>query len=92
MTFVQRGGVLQRIDYAHLGVEEIGAVYESLLEYVPRVTTEAAALGWLTYLAWRKTQVDDKLTPVQGDVTVAGSMSGGAIAQGEHAIVVSGVQ
>jgi hypothetical protein len=44
LTFVQSGGALQRIDYAHLGVEEIGAVYESLLEYVPRVTTEAETL------------------------------------------------
>ncbi len=44
LTFVQRGGALQRVDYASLGVEEIGAVYESLLEYVPRVTTEAETL------------------------------------------------
>lgn len=44
LTFVQSGGALQRIDYAHLGVEEIGAVYESLLEYVPRVTVEEEML------------------------------------------------
>jgi len=39
LTFVERDGGLQRINYADVGVEEIGAVYESLLEYVPRVTT-----------------------------------------------------
>ncbi len=41
LTFVEREGGLQRVNYADVGVEEIGAVYESLLEYVPRVTTEA---------------------------------------------------
>jgi hypothetical protein len=41
LTFVQREGGLQRVNYADVGVEEIGAVYESLLEYVPRVTSQA---------------------------------------------------
>jgi hypothetical protein len=41
LTFVQREGGLQRVNYAEVDVEEIGAIYESLLEYVPRVTTEA---------------------------------------------------
>ena len=41
LTFVEREGGLQRVNYADVGVEEIGAVYESLLEYVPRVTSQA---------------------------------------------------
>ncbi len=41
LTFVEREGCLQRVNYAEVGVEEIGAVYESLLEYVSRVTSQA---------------------------------------------------
>ncbi len=39
LTLIERGGVLQRISYADLGVEELGSIYESLLDYTPRVTT-----------------------------------------------------
>jgi hypothetical protein len=39
LTLIQREGVLQRISYADLGVEELGAIYESLLDYTPRVTS-----------------------------------------------------
>jgi len=38
LTTVEREGVLQRISYADLSVEEIGSIYESLLDYTPRVT------------------------------------------------------
>ncbi|OQB27229.1 MAG: hypothetical protein BWY10_01522 [Chloroflexi bacterium ADurb.Bin180] len=41
LTLVQRGGVRQRISYADLGVEELGSIYESLLDYTPRVTSSA---------------------------------------------------
>lgn len=40
MTLIKKEGVLQRISYLDLGVEEIGAVYESLLDYTPRVLGE----------------------------------------------------
>ncbi|WP_113718095.1 Eco57I restriction-modification methylase domain-containing protein [Arthrobacter dokdonensis] len=33
-------GRIQPVDYRHLGAEELGSVYESLLELVPRVDTE----------------------------------------------------
>jgi hypothetical protein len=39
LTLVERDGVLQRISYADLGVEELGSIYESLLDYTPRVST-----------------------------------------------------
>jgi hypothetical protein len=29
------GGVTQRVDYSNLGAEELGSIYESLLEYQP---------------------------------------------------------
>jgi hypothetical protein len=40
LTLIEREGVLQRISYADLGVEELGSIYESLLDFTPRVTTE----------------------------------------------------
>ncbi len=45
LTLIQREGVLQRISYADLGVEELGAIYESLLDYTPRVTTVPESAG-----------------------------------------------
>jgi len=39
LTLIEREGVLQRISYADLGVEELGSIYESLLDFTPRVTT-----------------------------------------------------
>ena len=36
------GGGRQRISYRDLGVEQLGSVYESVLEYEPRVTAEPA--------------------------------------------------
>lgn len=37
LTHIEQGGYQQRISYADLGVEEIGAVYESLLEFTPQL-------------------------------------------------------
>lgn len=39
LTLIEREGTLQRISYADLGVEELGSIYESLLDFTPRVTT-----------------------------------------------------
>jgi len=40
LTLIEREGVLQRISYLDLGVEELGSVYESLLDFTPQVTDE----------------------------------------------------
>jgi len=37
LTHIEQEGYRQRISYADLGVEEIGAVYESLLEFSPQL-------------------------------------------------------
>jgi hypothetical protein len=37
LTHIEQEGYRQRISYADLGVEEIGAVYESLLEFTPQI-------------------------------------------------------
>src|SRR5207253_1180440 len=39
LTSVEQGHVRNRINYLELGVEEIGSIYESLLEYIPRIST-----------------------------------------------------
>ncbi|WAI00953.1 AlbA family DNA-binding domain-containing protein [Methanogenium organophilum] len=41
----------QRISYADLSVEEIGAIYESLLDYTPRIITEPDIIEGRTYAA-----------------------------------------
>ena len=45
-----KSGRLQPVDYRHLGAEELGSVYESLLELVPRVDTETRSFE-LVHLA-----------------------------------------
>lgn len=37
LTMIEEERVLKRINYLDLGVEEIGSIYESLLDFVPRV-------------------------------------------------------
>jgi Eco57I restriction-modification methylase len=39
LTTVQRGAIRRRIAYADLGVEQLGGVYERILDYVPGVST-----------------------------------------------------
>ena len=38
LTTVERENVRQRVSYTDLSVEEIGSIYESLLDYVPRLS------------------------------------------------------
>ena len=45
LTLIEREGVLQRISYADLGVEELGSIYESLLDFTPRVTREREVIA-----------------------------------------------
>ena len=37
LTLYEKGKILQRINFLDLGVEEIGAIYESLLDFTPRI-------------------------------------------------------
>jgi hypothetical protein len=43
LTTVEVGKVSLHVDYRHLGVEELGAVYESLLDYTLRVADQPVA-------------------------------------------------
>lgn len=40
LTLIEKDRVSQRISYLDLGVEEIGSIYESLLEFTPRVLAQ----------------------------------------------------
>lgn len=42
LAFTERDRALHRIDFANLGPEELGSVYESLLELHPRIEADAA--------------------------------------------------
>jgi hypothetical protein len=44
LAFVEREQALNRVDFANLGPEELGSVYESLLELVPKVESGAFSL------------------------------------------------
>lgn len=41
LALVEREKVLQRISYVDLGVDELGSIYEALLDYQPRIATAA---------------------------------------------------
>jgi hypothetical protein len=43
LAFVESEGVLRPVDYRNLGTEELGAIYESLLEQHPLVNADAGA-------------------------------------------------
>lgn len=38
LTTFDKGGILHRISYIELGVDELGSIYESLLDYIPRIS------------------------------------------------------
>ena len=42
LAYTEQDRALQRVDFANLGPEELGSIYESLLELHPRVETDSA--------------------------------------------------
>jgi type I restriction-modification system DNA methylase subunit len=51
LTYFESEKTLQRISYVDLGVEEIGSIYESLLDYTPRILGEDIAIDGVLYPA-----------------------------------------
>jgi len=51
LTTFESEKTLQRISYVDLGVEEIGSIYESLLDFTPRILNEDVAVDGITYVA-----------------------------------------
>jgi hypothetical protein len=44
MSLFEKEGITHRISYIELNVDEIGAIYESLLEYIPRISSKTETL------------------------------------------------
>lgn len=51
LTYFESEKTLQRISYVDLGVEEIGSIYESLLDYTPRIFDEDIVIDEKRYPA-----------------------------------------
>jgi hypothetical protein len=49
LTYFESEKTLQRISYIDLGVEEIGSIYESLLDYKPRILNEDVVIDGVLY-------------------------------------------
>lgn len=72
LTTVVLGGVRQYVDFRHLGVEELGTVYESLLAYTIRIATEPIDVegiaihtgqGYLAPLSLERSELGAYYTP-----------------------------
>ncbi len=50
LTLTEIGNIRQSISYADLSVEEFGSIYESLLDYAPRITSVPEEINEITYL------------------------------------------
>jgi len=53
LTYFEHEKTHQRISYVDLGVEEIGSIYESLLDFTPRVAGEDTVVEGVTYTKGR---------------------------------------
>lgn len=51
LTLIREGNISQIISYADLSVEEFGSVYESLLDYAPRITSTEEDIAGVKYPA-----------------------------------------
>jgi type I restriction-modification system DNA methylase subunit len=56
----QSGGSLAPIDYRNMGTEELGSVYESLLELVPEVDLHARTFGFVGLTSVGSTAGNDR--------------------------------
>lgn len=63
LAYVQEGRVLQRVDYRSLGSEELGSLYESLLELHPEVHLEAARFALATAAGHERRTTGSYYTP-----------------------------
>ena len=63
LAFIKRGGTLRQIDYRNLGPEELGGVYESLLELHPEIHRQAAAFELNTAAGHERKTTGSYYTP-----------------------------
>lgn len=46
LSWIRQDGALARVNWRDMGPEELGSVYESLLELVPRISKDGREFGW----------------------------------------------
>jgi hypothetical protein len=63
LAYTEQDRALQRVDFANLGPEELGSVYESLLELHPRVETDAARFELYTVAGNERKSTGSYYTP-----------------------------
>jgi SAM-dependent methyltransferase len=63
LAYTEEHRVLQRVDFANLGPEELGSVYESLLELHPRVEADAARFELGTFAGSERKTTGSYYTP-----------------------------
>lgn len=49
LAFTRQGKILRPVDYRNLGAEELGGVYESLLELTPQITADGAGFTFAEF-------------------------------------------
>jgi hypothetical protein len=63
LAFIKRGGALRQIDYRNLGPEELGGVYEGLLELHPKMHRESATFNLGTAAGHERKTTGSYYTP-----------------------------
>jgi N-6 DNA Methylase len=63
LAYTQREQTLDRVDFVNLGPEELGSVYESLLELHPRVEVDAARFELITAIGNERKSTGSYYTP-----------------------------
>jgi hypothetical protein len=63
LAFTRDGGMLQSVDYKNLGSEELGSVYESLLELHPELNVEAPTFALATASGHERKTTGSYYTP-----------------------------
>lgn len=58
LTLFEKDHVIQRISYVDLGVEQLGSIYENLLDFTPRVVTHSESFD--TDLFGKKSEINIK--------------------------------
>lgn len=63
LAFVRQDKVLRPVDYANLGAEELGGVYESLLTLTPQVSGDGASFSFAEFAGNRRKTSGSYYTP-----------------------------
>ncbi len=65
LAFTRQEGIRRQVDYRNLGAEELGSVYESLLELHPRLNLDAASFELATASGHERKTTGSYYTPTE---------------------------